>query len=129
MKLTDAQVARAMTILGVQPQDFRFIEQAPTLEEGQKRLTELKARVKTAYRRAAMELHPDKTNNDPAKTEDFHLVSAAAEEVAGLNFRMRPPPPPQMHIVFHVGGVSFTSRTSASTTTTSTVNYWGGFGF
>lgn len=132
MKLNDQQVVRAMTILGVRPQDFRDIEQAPSFEEGQKRLVAFKARVKASFRRAAMELHPDKTNNDPVKTEDFKLISAAAEEVEGLNFRPRPPPPPPMQVVINFGGVfrgvRFTS-TSTSTTTTASVNYWGGFGF
>ena len=135
MKLNDAQVVRAMTLLGVRPEDFRAIEQAPTFEEGQKRLAELKTRVKTAFRRAAMELHPDRTNNDPAKTEDFRLVCAAAEEVDRLDFQRRvavaPPVPTQsIHFVFRVGGTAVRFATNQTTTTTTVSgNYWGGFGF
>lgn len=35
------------------------------------------AALKTAYRKLAMDLHPDRTGNDPAKSQRFKEVSAA----------------------------------------------------
>lgn len=114
---------RAMQLLGLRQEDFRAVETAPSFEEGVRRLDELKGRVKKAFRRVALELHPDRTNNDPAKTEDFKLASSAADEIDKLALR-RPQPRPQVHYIrIHFNG--FGTATTTSSTTTS----WNGFGF
>jgi hypothetical protein len=127
MKLTNEQIQRAMLILGLAPNDFRAVEQAPSFEAGQQMLAALKERAKKQFRKVAMELHPDRTNNDPAKTDDFKLVSAVVEDIEKLVFG-RPQPPPQMRqqqmrVVFVRMNVGF--GFSSSTTTTTTYGGWG----
>lgn len=117
MSLSDAQIRRAMQLLGFQQGDFRAVQTAPSFEAGQKALEELKTRAKKQFRKVAMDLHPDRTNNDPAKTEDFKLVSVVVEELDKLALR-RPQPRPQIHIVFQ----SFGGQTTATTTSS---RYWG----
>lgn len=126
-QLTDVQIVRAMQLLELRPDDFRAIEGAPTVEECRTRLAALKDRTKKRFRQLALMLHPDKTNNDPAKTEDFKLVSAAWDEFEKTQIVPRPPPPPQ-HMTIRVHFVRTGGYTSTSSTTTSTVDF-SGFGF
>ena len=123
MQLTDTQVLRAMQLLGLRREDFHAVQTAPSFEVAQQRLEELKLRAKKAFKRCAMDLHPDRTNGDPAKTEDFKLVSSAVDEIDKLVMQ-RPQPQPQMRVVFiRVGG--FNTYSSTATTT----SYWNGHGF
>jgi hypothetical protein len=121
MKLTNDQIQRAMQLLGLTQNDFRAIERAPSFEVGQQMLVALKERTKKQFRKVAMELHPDRTNNDPAKTDDFKLVSVVVEDLEKLAFS-RPQPVPQMRVVFVRTNVSYS-------TTGTTTTYGGGWGF
>jgi DNA-directed RNA polymerase specialized sigma24 family protein len=125
MKLSDAQISRAMQLLRLTPEDFRVIERAPSFEEGQRRLAVLKERVKKLFRKAAMELHPDRTNNDPAKTDDFKLVSAVVEDIERLAFSRPPPPPPQRMVFIRMHVHGFSSSGATTTSTSFTGNGWG----
>lgn len=127
MKLTDAQIFKAMQLLGLSQGDFQAIERAPSFEAGVQMLEQLKERAKKQFRRVALELHPDKTNNDPAKTDDFKLVAAVVDDIEKLKFGRAPPPPPRpmsVRIVFVRGG-GFGYSSTASTTT----SYGNGWGF
>lgn len=126
MKLTDAQVLRAMFLLGLGQGDFQAVQTAPTFEEGVKRLDDLKARAKKAFKKAALDLHPDRTNNDPAKTEDFKLVSSAVDEIDKLVLHKPQPRPQVQYIRIHFTSHGFSTGTS---TTASTTTYWNGYGF
>lgn len=55
------------------------------------KLKELQARAKKAFRRLALELHPDRTGNDPAKADRFRRLVEVHEFIAGLEMR-RPQP-------------------------------------
>ena len=128
MKLTDAQVIEGMTRLGVTPQDFRVLQTAPTLDAANKMLDELKVRVKKSFRRAAMELHPDKNGGDEAKTEEFKRLSALVDEVDKLKMYAAPPP----RMPFAVPGVrvvrvTYGGSSTASTTSTTTSGVYGGW--
>lgn len=116
-----------MSLLGLSQNDFRAIEHAPSFEAGQQRLADFKERAKKQFRKAALELHPDRTNNDPAKTDDFKLVAAVADDIEKLVFG-RPPPQPVMRAVRIV--FRSVSHGSASTGTSTSTNYYGnGWGF
>lgn len=111
MKLTDAQLQRALLLLRIKQDDFTDIVNAPTMAEGQQRLAELKARVKKQFRTLAFDLHPDRTNNDPAKTDDFKLVSVVAEDLQEVELRPKPLPRQvfTIRITTHGGTVTSTS--------------------
>jgi len=79
--------------MGITPQDFQAIQLAPSFEEAKKQLEALKTKVKAAFKKMAFELHPDRTGNDPAKTEKFKLVSKIKDDVEKLN--VSPPQRPQ----------------------------------
>jgi hypothetical protein len=130
MKLTDAQISQAMQLLGLSQGDFQAVQRAPSFEVAQQRLTELKERAKKGFRKVALVLHPDRTNNDPDKTEAFKLVAAVVDDIEKLNFSAPQPPPPQMRpmrVVFVRMHVNHGFSTSASTT--STTYYGNGWGF
>ena len=126
MKLTDAQISQAMSLLGLSQGDFQAVQRAPSFEVAQQRLAELKERTKKQFRKVALVLHPDRTNNDPDKTEAFKLVAAVVDDIEKLNFGRPSPPPPQMRVVFvrmHVNHGFSTSTTG--TTSTYSGNGWG----
>lgn len=125
MKLTDAQALRAMQLLNLSQEDFRSIEQAPTLEAGQQMLAALKERMKKQFRKVALELHPDRTNNDPVKTDEFKLVAAVVDDIEKLGLHRPPPRPMPVRIVLRT--VRYHSGTG-STGTTFTTSF-GGFGY
>lgn len=108
-----------MSLLGLQQADFRAVEQAPSFEVAAQRLNELKARTKKQFRKVALELHPDRTNNDPVKTEDFKLVSAAVEDIERIS--MQQVRPQRQVRVIHIT-INGSTSTSASTS-------WHGYGF
>lgn len=112
MALTNEQLMRAMALLGVSPQDFDAIERATSSEEAERLLGELKVRAKKRFKQLAMELHPDRTNNDPAKTEDFKLVSNALEELERIAFAPKPPKPVVIRVRFTVSDYSWSSTGS-----------------
>ena len=127
--LNDAQLLRAMNMLEVRPEDFRHIEAATSLDECQQRFTTLKERVRKRFRQLATQLHPDKTNNDPVKTEDFKLVAAAVDELDKLRVGRIPAPRPQPQYQQVTIRVSFVRREAgfSSTSTTTTTGWYGGF--
>lgn len=128
MKLSDDQIVRAMQLLQLTKDDFTSIERATSFVVGQQALEALKERAKKQFKKLAFELHPDRTNNDPAKTEDFKLISAAVDDLEKLQLRPPPPPRPVMptiRIVFRSYGGGFTG----TSTTTTTGGGWYGGGF
>ncbi len=121
-----------MDLLALDANELDAVRKAPTLPEAEKLLVAFKAKIKKHFRRAAMNLHPDRTDNDPAKTEDFKLISAVMEELEKVTINQRPAPQPQT-IVVDVGGVRIhfktTGNTATSTTTVSGRGYWSAWGF
>ena len=114
-----------LRMLGVNlPVNFRTIEQMPFVE-GLLALEALKERVRKNYKKLAFESHPDRTGNDPEKTERFKMATAVRDKIEKVRLRRAPPPPPPMPVpVIHVQRVYFhpfanmNINTSATTSTT-----------
>lgn len=98
--MAPALVAEMLRSLGVNyPADFRAIEQMP-FEQGVKALDELKERLRKNYRKLAFELHPDRTGNDPEKTERFKALAQLWGQIEKMTLRRAAPrPPPQVVII------------------------------
>ena len=107
--------------LGVGVHEIEALRHLPYREATQ-RLMELKGRIHKGWRKAAFELHPDRTGNDPQKTalfqaltllrdqfEDLRLAEPLPEPTAqvfepmdipatpGVVFQTRPPKHPPLH--------------------------------
>lgn len=88
--MTDADLQRAMALLKLSSLDVRRVCEG-SIEKRQEALAELKSKARASYKKAARQLHPDKTKGDPAKAEDFKLLGCFLEYLD----RMVPPPPPK----------------------------------
>lgn len=80
--MTDSELLRALTLLGLAPSDIGALR-----EGGLESLQVLQKKARGAYKKAALRLHPDRTNNDAACTADMQLLNAFMEQVA----EMQPP--------------------------------------
>lgn len=115
-----AKVAEAVRALGVLPTDFDAIRVAP-FPRAVEMLKELKERARKNYKRLAFELHPDRTGNDPVKTERFKFFGEILSKLEALEVR---PPPPMPQVQVHMAPVTWVQasarfvNTGASTTTT-----------
>jgi len=69
------------------------IRRAPFFQ-AQALLDALKINARRAYKRLALELHPDRTGGDQTKADLFVLVGRVLEEIEKT--RVLPPPPPPM---------------------------------
>lgn len=67
------ETLRALAYLGVSPAELEWLNRLPG-DEASKKFAALKDKVNKNWRRAAFELHPDRTNNDPEKTAVFKEV-------------------------------------------------------
>lgn len=108
--------AQALTIIGVDfDAEVRNIRAAPNPDGARQRLAELKDRVRKAFRKAAIALHPDQNGGDEAKTAQFVSLCRAVEALCRVELRIMPPrPQPPVVYVHWVGG------TCGTTTATST---------
>jgi hypothetical protein len=79
--LSAHDLQRAYQVLGVTEAELKSIENAPFLE-GEASLKKLKIRVRKNYKKAALELHPDHNQGDPAKSELFLLVTRVSKDLA-----------------------------------------------
>lgn len=95
-------VIRLLARLGVTPMDIERVRQMPFPQSGAF-LEELKARVKTNWKRLAFELHPDRTGNDPSKTEEFKALTVIRDDFD----RLRVEPRPQMPRPVNIAQVAF----------------------
>jgi hypothetical protein len=99
----DPEVQKLLGEMGVNPQDFQLIQQAPTFEDAKRQLEALKDKVKVGFKKLAFELHPDRTDNDPEKTRKFKLACAIKSDVDKLNVSMpqrQAPVPFVQHVNF-----------------------------
>lgn len=113
----------ALRDLGVTTADLDRVRQTP-FPQSKKMLADLKYRVKHAFRKLAVALHPDQTGGDPVKTERFRLIVQVKEafdrmEVVPLPPRPMPPvmPPIAWSAAFVRRRVSTTGPTVSSNTT------------
>lgn len=117
--LSQAQLQEAIAHLDVVPEDLDLVKRAPSREVAENMLAELKLRVRKAYRRQVLKLHPDRNGGDEAKTELFKLLTEFATEFEKL--QVTPAPRPQMQMMHP--GVIYPGNAS---TTSSTINFHGG---
>jgi hypothetical protein len=97
--MDQALVVSMLCALGVNyPADLQAIERMP-FELGGKALEELKERARKSYRKLAFELHPDRTGNDPEKTERFRTLATVYEKIEKMTLRRAPQMPPQPIII------------------------------
>ena len=77
--------------MGFSPNDFNAVRQAPSHGEAVRRLEDLRIRFRKAFRKAAFELHPDRTGGDPYKTEQFNLLVNFARDFEKVQVPKKPP--------------------------------------
>lgn len=79
-RLDPQKVQQAFVALGVFPNDIEALRTIP-FPAAQARLAALKALARKNFRKLSLELHPDRTGNDPIKTEQFKVISAVRDEL------------------------------------------------
>ena len=113
--------------LGVGPGDLQRVQQTP-FPQSVTLLDELKARVKASFKKLAFELHPDRTGNDPVKTQEFKGLAQVATDFEKLTVQPAPqrlPPPPQQTVAFvFVRQQVPTYNPSPFRTPSKTINHW-----
>jgi hypothetical protein len=121
------EIAAAAAKLGILDGDLQFCMSHPDTKECCRRLVALQKKAKTLYKECALELHPDRTGDDPVKTELFKLVASVWETVSKMEIVPRPRPPAQRSVtITRHGGMSFSHGTGTSTSTNTTTG-WGGW--
>jgi hypothetical protein len=84
------KLQEALRALGIFPADLEALRRIP-LEEARRCLDVLKERVRKNYKQLAFELHPDRTGNDPTKTERFMLLGSVKDEFEKLQLQQQQP--------------------------------------
>lgn len=79
--------------LGVGQADLDSLRRLP-LAEARTKLAGIKEAVNRQFRRFALELHPDRTGNDPTKAQKFKDLSQVRDDFLKLELQAAPPPPP-----------------------------------
>jgi hypothetical protein len=119
---------QALGELGVRAPDLEAVQRAP-YPQSERMLRGLKDRVKKNWRQLAFMLHPDRTQNDPVKTERLKQLTEVKEEFDRVQVVPRMPIPPvvvrrTIHWTnpMHSVGVPFSTTINGchSTTTSST---------
>lgn len=116
--IDQAKVLQAVEALGITVADVEGIRRSP-FPQAQTMLQALKDRAKKNYKKLAFELHPDRTNNDPVKTDLFKVLGQVLADIEKL--QVRPPPPPivRQQVAVHWVQVARTVATGTSSTTSS----------
>lgn len=100
---TEQQLQATLPLLGVQPADLHTVRAAPSQQEMDTRLADLKTRAKKAYREIARIYHPDTNGGDETKTEVFKLFPTVMAWLENLRFQWQPPMPAMTHMaISHV---------------------------
>jgi hypothetical protein len=122
MKLQQHEWQRGLDLLGLKQAEFQAVLAQGDLARATAALDELKKRAKKAFRKAALDLHPDR---NPERESDFQLANNVHEIIQGLSLNRRPPPPPRPHyqnvrVVVVRGSWSSGGATTSYTTSTTT---------
>jgi len=84
MDYSDAQIIDVMHGLGVSQADLL------RAQSSSRSLDALKSRLKRAYRKLALECHPDRTRDDPEKTRLFQLATHVVKEIESMEAHPNP---------------------------------------
>ena len=115
---TEEQLAEVFWHLGIGPHDFLHLRRSPSLVEARARLQGLKDRAHRERKRLALELHPDRTGGDEAKTELFKRISAVVSELENSQVQAPPPRPAVRIVVTHFNTTSTAAGTTFATNNT-----------
>jgi hypothetical protein len=84
MDYTDEQIQKVMELLGVDQSDVLRAHSCARTHEA------LNRQLKRAYRKLALELHPDRTGGDEEKSRLFQLATRMVEEIRMIQPRVSP---------------------------------------
>src|SRR5579872_3586024 len=104
MQMTRDEELELLTMLGLCPADFQRVQRMPTYQQGVEELQALKDRTRKAFRRVAVQLHPDQNGGDEAKTAKFKNMNELVQKVEKL--QLRPPTPPTINFAFPLNGTT-----------------------
>lgn len=79
----------ALTLLQVASDHLLRLRRAKSYTEACKAMEALQKEAARQFKRKAFELHPDRTGNDPAKTEEFRKLTEAIEVVRKMRVQKR----------------------------------------
>jgi len=122
---------RLLAKLGVTPPDIERVRQTP-YPQSVALLDELKARVRSNWKKQAFELHPDRTGNDPEKTAEFMGLTQIRDDFEKLRVGPQPqraampfPGPVPVQVVFvRRQAPSYHASPFTGTTSTASVSSW-----
>jgi len=116
--IDQAKLFAVLRELGIPPEDLQSLRMLP-FAQAQEKLRTMREIARKNYKRLAFELHPDRTGNDPVKTEKFKLLGQILTDFDKIEIRPAPPMPVRPHPVpvqwVQVGHFN-TAATSATTT-------------
>lgn len=81
------EVKARLAEMGVTEAKLRHVYEAPSQEEGERRLGDLQAACKEGFRKLALELHPDVTGGDPDKTARFKRLKSIYESFMRASYK------------------------------------------
>lgn len=88
MRISDEDLQAALEELGVTLLELQAVRAPGPMSVMKSRLEEFQARVKKAYREAAMRLHPDRNPDNPEAEDKFKLVSEVSRQIQALQVRV-----------------------------------------
>jgi hypothetical protein len=118
--LSERELVLGLSELGITPQQIQAaIRGARTLPEANERLDAIKADARRAFKRKALELHPDRTGGDSEKEALFKKLQHVVEAFSKISVRVQQPrPQPAIQIRVYTGGFNTSTTTSATHTWT-----------
>jgi DnaJ-domain-containing protein 1 len=84
MSYSDAQILEVMIRLGLNQADIM------RAQHSQRALDALKSHLKKAYKRLALECHPDRTEGDTEKAALFQLATHVVKEIEAIEAHPNP---------------------------------------
>ena len=117
------EIQQGATRLGLTSEALAFCQSAPSVEEANQRLADLRKQVKKTYRKLSLELHPDRNLDNQSKTEEFKVLSVAYTEVDKFLSKARVEKRPIRPIVRVHINTTYGSETSTTATTFGS-NWW-----
>lgn len=112
--MDQATAVHLLARLGVHPADLLRVKSTP-FPQSAAILNDLKARVRSNWKKLAFELHPDRTGNNSEKTAEFQALTRLRDDFERLTVSATPPPRPAGFTVGFVRAVKVHGPVSYST--------------